>query len=103
MAKKNEKTLDNTSKETAAAVKDMQIHGDPDAWKCLAKASSKAEGWMKSTKAMEIKGKGVLVQVSTQQGDQVAEALAFLPGTKIREFKGNLEIVDVDWRDPTPA
>jgi hypothetical protein len=33
---------------------------------------------MKSTKAMPI-GNGCLVQVTTQQGDNVAEALQFVP------------------------
>ena len=50
----------------------------------LCKASSEDEGWMKSTKAMEIEGGGCIVQVTTQQRNHdgtyaVAEALAFVP------------------------
>jgi len=40
---------------------------------------------MKSTKAMEIAGVGCVVQVTTQQGDNVAEALTFIPAAKIKE------------------
>ena len=40
---------------------------------------------MKSTKEMEIVGIGCVVQVSTQQGDNVAESITFVPGVKIRE------------------
>ncbi|MGL4452412.1 MAG: hypothetical protein ACRCTZ_14665, partial [Sarcina sp.] len=39
--------------------------------------------WMKSTKAMEIDGIGCVIQVTTQQGDNVAEAVTFVPGVKI--------------------
>lgn len=79
-----DKTLNNTNMdELKANVSDVQIHGDPGAWKCLCKASSKAQGWMKSTKVMAVDGLGVLVQVSTQQGTEVAEALTFIPGATI--------------------
>lgn len=49
----------------------------------LSKASSKGEKWMKSTKALEIPEVGCVVQVTTQQGDNVAEALVFVPGVKV--------------------
>jgi nitrate reductase NapAB chaperone NapD len=49
---------------------------------------------MKSTKAMEIKGVGCVVQVTTQQGNNVAEALTFVPGVEIsREAKSDGEVV----------
>lgn len=64
-------------------VPDIQVVGNGDAWQLLCKASSKDGGWMKSTKAMEIKGYGVVLQVSTQQGEQVAEALVTIPNVKI--------------------
>jgi hypothetical protein len=73
------KTLDNRCiADARTATPDVVVFGDGDMWKLVGKASSKSEGWMKSTKAMEA-GNGVLVQVSTQQGDQVAEALAYCP------------------------
>lgn len=79
-----EKTISNTSaSETAKNVKDVKFFGNGDAWKLICKAWSEEEGWMKSTKAMELPG-GCLVQVSTQQDDIVAEALTFVPGVKLK-------------------
>ena len=81
---KKPKTLNNSDiKGARKQVPDIKIFGNGDLFKLLCKASSKEEGWMKSTKAMEIPNVGCLVQVSTQQGDQVAEALEFVPGVKI--------------------
>jgi len=59
------------------------VIGNGDMFELLCKASSKAEAWMKSTKAMEIPGVGCVVQVTTQQGDQVAEAVTFVPHVRI--------------------
>ncbi len=79
------KTLDITdSKGAAANIADLKRWGDPDTWELIAKASSNAEGWMKSTKAMEIPGIGCIIQVSTQQRNpdgsySLAEALTFVP------------------------
>ena len=78
------KTLDITSgSEAKERIADLQIKGNPDTWRLLCKASTKSEGWMKSTKAMMIPGVGALVQVSTQQGEHVAEALALVPGVAL--------------------
>lgn len=71
--------------EAKAQVGDVVTFGSTDIWKLVCKASSEEEGWMKSTKAMAIGGGGVLVQVSTQQGEQIAEALAFCPGAVLVE------------------
>lgn len=68
-------------------VSDLVVWGDGDMFKLLCKASSKSEGWMKSTKAMYIYGVGCVVQVTTQQGDNVSEALTFVPGVRICETK----------------
>ena len=79
-----EKTLDNTSVEDVKKkVSDVVIVGNGNTFQLLSKASSKAQGWMKSAKAMEIPNVGCVVQVTTQQGDNVAEALTFVPGVKI--------------------
>ena len=81
-----EKTLHNSTVSTAKKnVPDLIVVGNGDMFKLLCKASSKAEGWMKSTKAMEIPGVGCVVQVTTQQGSQIAEALTFVPGSAIVE------------------
>ena len=80
------KTLHNSNASGASVnVKDIIFWGDGDTIKLISKASSKNEGWMKSTKAMQIDGIGCVVQVTTQQGDNVAEALAFVPLAKINE------------------
>jgi hypothetical protein len=53
----------------------------------MAKASSKSQGWMKSTKAMYT-GNGCVVQVTTQQRNSdgtysLAEAITFVPDARI--------------------
>lgn len=89
-----EKTLGNTDVNGAHKnVPDIQVFGDGDMFQLLSKASSQAEGWMKSAKAMEIPEVGCLVQVTTQQRSPdgsyaVAEAVTFVPGVEIE--------VDVD-------
>jgi len=92
-----EKTLINTDANGASKnVKDIVFWGNGDTFKLISKASSVAEGWMKSTKAMEIEGVGCVVQVTTQQGDNVAEALTFVSGVKIQEEyneEGQVQIV----------
>jgi hypothetical protein len=80
-----EKTLHNSDVSGAKTnVPDIQIVGNGDLFLLLCKASSQAEGWMKSTKAMEIPGVGCVIQVTTQQKNAdgsyaVAEALTFVP------------------------
>jgi len=82
----NTKTLENTTASQAKDnVKDIKFWGNGDTFKLISKASSEKEGWMKSTKAMEIEGVGCVVQVTTQQWDKIAEALTFVPGVKIKE------------------
>ena len=83
-----QKTLGNTTASIAQEnVKDIVFWGDGDTFKLICKASSKKEDWMKSTKAMQIDGLGCVVQVTTQQGSNVAEAVTFVPYAKISETK----------------
>lgn len=85
------KTLHNTDVNGAHKnVPDITVFGDGDMFKLLSKASSEKEGWMKSTKAMEIPGVGCVVQVTTQQRNpdgsySLAEAVTFVPGVTIVE------------------
>lgn len=80
------KTYNNTTEQQAQnQVKDLEVWGTSDTWKLISKASSKSERWMKSTKAMQLPT-GVLIQVTTQQGDNVAEALQFVRGLEIKEI-----------------
>lgn len=84
------KTLHNSDISGARKnVKDIQVFGNGDTFQLLCKASSQNEGWMKSTKAMQIDGVGCVVQVSTQQGDNVAESLCFIPNVVIAQDENN--------------
>jgi len=81
-----DKTLHNSDISGARKnVKDIKVVGNGDTFKLLCKASSKAEGWMKSTKACYIEGAGCIVQVTTQQGDNIAEAVTFVPEVRIED------------------
>ena len=77
----NKKTLNNTCVNGAKKnVKDLEVYGDGDAFKLISKASSESQGWMKSTKAMNVGEYTVVIQVTTQQRNadgsySVAEAL----------------------------
>ena len=84
-----EKTLHNLDQSgTKTNVSDLVVFGNTDMFQLLCKASSKKEGWMKSTKALHIDNVGCLVQVSTQQRNPdgsyaLAEALSFVPRVDI--------------------
>jgi hypothetical protein len=83
-----EKTLHNSDVSGAREnAKDIVVVGNVDMFQLLCKASSQAEGWMKSTKAIEVCG-GCAVQVTTQQRNSdgsytIAEALANVSGVRI--------------------
>lgn len=83
-----EKTLHNSDiAEVRKNVPDVKVVGNVDMFQLLCKASSQSEGWMKSTKAMEV-SEGCIVQVTTQQRNEdgsyaVAEALTFVPGVSV--------------------
>jgi len=84
------KTLHNSDVSGARKnVKDIKVVGNGDMFRLLCKASSENEGWMKSTKAMEVSG-GCVVQVTTQQRNEdgsyaVAEAITFVPCVKLAD------------------
>lgn len=92
------KTLGNSCSNGATKnVKDIIFWGDADIFKLISKASSQDEGWMKSTKAMDV-GNGVVIQVTTQQRNEdnsysVAEAITFVPNVKIYEKLKNGRVV----------
>jgi hypothetical protein len=83
------KSLHNTDTNSATKnVKDIVFFGDGDMFKLISKASSEKEGWMKSTKAMEIKGVGCVLQTTTQQRNpdgsySLTDAVTFVPNCKI--------------------
>ena len=81
------------TKDAKKKVSDIKVIGDPDMWVLISKASSKSQNWMKSTKAMEIAGIGIVIQVSTQVKGNVAEALSFVPGAKLyKNENGNWKV-----------
>lgn len=91
---KSKKTVGNTTSSGAKVnVKDIVFWGDGDTFKLISKASSKAEGWLKSTKAMQIDGVGCVVQVTTQQDNNVSEAVTFVPNVKVQTIMQNGEVV----------
>ena len=89
-----EKTLHNSDVSGAKQnVPDIKVVGNGDMFRLLCKASSQNEGWMKSSKAMEVPG-GCIVQVTTQQKNidgtySIAEAIVFCPGVKIADDVNN--------------
>ena len=90
LALQSQKSLHNTCSNGATKnVKDIVFWGNGDTFQLISKASSEAEGWMKSTKAMKC-GKDVVIQVTTQQKNpdgsySVAEALTTAHNKKIVE------------------
>jgi hypothetical protein len=89
------KTLHNSDISGARVnVKDIKVVGNGDMFQLLCKASSEAEGWMKSTKAMTVPFGGCVVQVTTQQRNPdgsyaVAEALTYVPHAYIIDDPDN--------------
>lgn len=93
-----EKSWDVVSVDDAKSgkVNDIVVVGNGDMFKLLCKASSKSQGWMKSCKAMEVPG-GCVVQVTTQQGNNVAEALTFVPGAiVVDDVNGGRKLVSYE-------
>jgi len=86
------------SEDAGIVVSDIETIGNPNAFVILCKASSESQGWMKSTKAMEVYG-GCLVQVTTQRRNPdnsyaVAEALTFVPNSIIfKDVNGGHKLV----------
>jgi len=85
------KTLHNSDADgTTKNVPDVKFVGNGDMFQLLCKASSESEGWMKSTKAMQVSKAGCVIQVTTQQRNSdgsysVAEALTFVPNVRIED------------------
>lgn len=97
MNNETKKELDITNVEQLQArTPSVIVVGNGNTFQLLCKASCKEQGWMKSTKAMEIAGVGCVVQVTTQQGDNVAEAVTFVPNVCIMEdVNGGRKLVQV--------
>lgn len=71
---------------------DIKLFGNPDLWQLICKASG--PNWMKSTKAMELRNLGCLVQVSTQINDIVAEAITFVPQVQVKKGRDGNPVLE---------
>ena len=60
------------------------VVGNPDNWQLLTKFVSPDKTIAKSSKAVDL-GHGCLVQVTTKEGNAVAESLAYVPGVRVVE------------------
>lgn len=99
------KTQDIVNQADAQAkVSDIKVVGNTDTFQLLCKASSAKEGWIKSTKAMELPG-GAVVQVTTVHRNKdgsyvVAEALTFVPAVRVLpDINGGRKLGRVALRD----
>ncbi len=71
------------------------VIGNPDNWQLLTKFVSTDKTIAKSSKAVDL-GHGCLVQVTTKEGEAVAEALAYVPGVKVVEdINGGRKLVSL--------
>lgn len=91
-----EKTLTTTAADQAP--EGTRFHGNVDMWVCVGKAWNAKEGWMKSTKVLEVPGAGCFLQVTTQQGDNVSEAVTWAPGVMLNQEKTGLELLTPAWQ-----
>lgn len=83
------RNLTATDPESArAATPDIVVHGPPDLWVCVGKASSQKGGWMKTTKVLRLEF-CFLVQTETQQRNpdgswSLSQAIVHVPYTEAR-------------------
>lgn len=94
MEKRDLTNMDTAGSGVSDNVHDFKSFGDPDAWKLICKGASPQQGWMHSTKALEIEGMGCLVQVLSVQMSEdssqnyrpaVATSVVFVPDVAIVE------------------
>jgi len=82
--KDDTRALDTTTNEQAKE-RGVEMVGT-QLWRTVCKAWDKKAGWMKSTKALEVHGLGVLVQVTTKEGTSLAEATCFIQGATLQDM-----------------
>jgi hypothetical protein len=64
-------------------ISDLEVHGNSSTFQLLYETYSRKHRRRETTKAIEIPGVGCVVQVSTHQGGQIAEAVPFVPGVTV--------------------
>ena len=77
------------TKVKAEKKSDVETFGNVETFQLICKESSASQGWSKETKAMQIDHVGCVVQVTTQKGGSVSEALMFVPRVKIELIGGD--------------
>lgn len=84
-------TADAVAKDGGSPV----VVGNPDMWQLLTKFVSSDKRLVKSTKAMAVYG-GCLVQVSSKEGDAIAEDVCFVPGATVEpDVNGGRRLVQI--------
>lgn len=95
-----EKTLNMTNvEEVKKNISDVEVYGDGDTFALLCKASSKSQGWMKSTKVCNTEF-GCIIQASTQQRNpdgsySVAEALTYVPNMMLDKNSNPRKLIPI--------
>ncbi len=103
----HEKTLGNTDVNgTHKNVPDVVVYGDGDTFALWVKASSQAQGFMKTSKVANIPG-GCLVQTETQQRNPdgsyaLSQALAYVPHLWLDKTQDPPRLVHT-WKHPDYA
>ena len=70
--------------DAKAKTSDIKVTGNPDVWELVCKASSKEQGWAKSTKEMKVPG-GRVIQTTTEHRNRdgivtaCSDACVFVP------------------------
>lgn len=76
-----DRTIDNVTDKNAEEF-GTEIVGT-QRWITICKAINHDEAWFKTTKGMDVPSLGVLVQVTTNERGQIAEAITFVPGASL--------------------
>ncbi|MDF2499304.1 MAG: hypothetical protein K0Q77_18 [Anaerosporomusa subterranea] len=89
----------STVNQASSAIRDLQLYGAANPFTLLAKASSEEQGFMKTTKVMNVPG-GCLVQTETQQRNRdgsyaLSQALCFVPGVRIDKDAEPRQMVEI--------
>jgi hypothetical protein len=97
-----EKTLSNSANSTVKDnVPDVVLMGvKSNNWRLMCKAFSKNEGWMKSTKGLNLSTNQVLVQTTTQQKNSdgsysIADTLICVNGNLIESDEEGIFIITI--------
>ena len=97
-----EKTLSNSANSTVKDnVPDVVLMGvKSNNWRLMCKAFSKKEGWMKSTKGLNLSTNQVLIQTTTQQKNSdgsysIADTLISVNGNLIESDEKGIFIITI--------